>query len=127
MGGTAAIYVAGSAAGPPEGVDGVIALSAPIEFGDLDATEPSASLRVPVLLVAAEGDTSALDSLSLIGDAAQVPPSRRVVVAGAAHGTELLGTDVADDIWVQVSRFLDVIWPGAVTPLALGTPAGAAR
>lgn len=127
MGGTAAITVAGAVDGPPEGVDGVIAFSAPIEFGDLDATGPATALRVPMLLVAAEGDTSALDSLGLIAEAARVPDGRRVVVAGAAHGTELLDSEAAAEIWLQVSGFLEVIWPGTAVPLALEGPPGATR
>jgi len=117
MGGTASIVAAGED-GTPEGIDGVIALSAPIEFGALHAEDAAASMDVPVLLVAGEGDTSAIDSLKEFGETAQVPEDDQLVVASAAHGTDLLDSSRSQTIWDAITRFVESIWPDVASEAA---------
>jgi alpha-beta hydrolase superfamily lysophospholipase len=111
MGGTASIVAAGAGGEAAANVDAVIALSAPVEFGALHAEDAAASIRVPLLLVAAQGDTSALDSLERIGEAAGVPAPDQVITAGAEHGTELLESPESRAIWRAITRLLEAIWP----------------
>src|SRR5690606_37777803 len=62
MGGTAAIVVA---AGDHD-LAGVIALSAPAQFGELDALDAIEGVDAPLALLAAGDDVSAADSLRLL-------------------------------------------------------------
>ena len=96
MGGTAAIVVA---AEQPAGGElaGVITLSAPAEFGSLDAQEVVGDVAVPLSLIASRGDTSARDSLETLAE-------------GKAHGTDMLTSDSGEQVWQRLLAFLDEIW-----------------
>lgn len=109
MGGTAAIVVA---ADQPAGGElvGVIALSAPAEFGGLDAQEVVGDVAVPLSLIASRGDTSARDSLEKLAEGGSLPQHRTLVVEGRAHGTDLLTSDAGEQVWQWLLAFLDEIW-----------------
>jgi dienelactone hydrolase len=87
MGGTA-VLVAASRIRPA--VAGVVSLSGPAEFGDLDARTVAPGLRVPVLFMAARGDGSFAADARGLYRAAGTREKRLLVLASAAHGTNLL-------------------------------------
>ena len=109
MGGTAAIVVA---AEQPAGGElaGVITLSAPAEFGGLDAQEVVGDVAVPLSLIASRGDTSARNSLETLAESGSLPQDRTLVVEGRAHGTDLLTSDAGEQVWQRLLAFLDEIW-----------------
>ncbi len=109
MGGTAAIVVA---ADQPAGGElaGVIALSAPAEFGGLDAQEVVGDVAVPLSLIASRGDTSARNSLETLAEGGSLPSDRTLVVEGKAHGTDMLTSDAGERVWQRLLAFLDEVW-----------------
>jgi pimeloyl-ACP methyl ester carboxylesterase len=75
---------------------GVAALSAPVEFNGLSASQAATDLEIPLLLVAAEGDSAAgaarqLESLA--GDVAELH-----ILPGSEHGTDVFSGDQADAV-----------------------------
>ena len=94
MGGTAGLIAAASEPvwpgfGEGAGAAGVVTLSAPLAFRGLDARAALPDVRVPVLLLAAEGDQSAVPDAQAM--AAQLGGRSEVVVlSGDRHGTDLL-------------------------------------
>ena len=109
MGGTAAIVVA---AEQPAGGElaGVIALSAPAEFGGLDAQEVVDDVAVPLSLIASRGDTSAHNSLETLAEGGSLPQDRTLVVEGRAHGTDMLTSHAGEQVWQRLLAFLDEMW-----------------
>ena len=87
MGGTASLKVAAS-----QSVAGVVSLSAPVKF--LGVSVEAERIRVPVLLMASEGDRSAKNSVQdlivnrIIGGSQLV--ERVVYAEGNDHGTDIL-------------------------------------
>ena len=109
MGGTAAIVAAaGTAAG--SSLDGVVAISAPVAMRSLDAEAVVAEVRAPLTLVAAEGDVSATESLHDLADRAGLDGSQLLLVAGRAHGTDLLEAPEGSRVRAWVLAFLDRVW-----------------
>lgn len=95
MGGTAAVVVAAGGAGGDVPVAGVVTLSAPARFGDLDAGAAAGSLGVPLLAVAAAGDEPyATDARAL----AAASGGRLLIVDGDEHGTALLEGPAAAEV-----------------------------
>jgi pimeloyl-ACP methyl ester carboxylesterase len=105
MGGTAAIVTA--AADP---VDGVMTLSAPEQFRGLDAEQAVKSVRVPLALVASEGDTSAAQSLETFEDETHIDPQWVLLADGHAHGTDLLTSPAAPAVDRLLTDFLGHVW-----------------
>ncbi|MEV0564332.1 alpha/beta fold hydrolase [Dactylosporangium sp. NPDC050588] len=104
-GGTASL-VAAAAAEPP--VTAAVSLSAPATYAGEDAAAAAARIAVPVLYVAATGETSfAADAQTMYG--ATTDPRRRIaLVPGRLHGTSLL-TVTADgtvEATAAVTEFL---------------------
>jgi pimeloyl-ACP methyl ester carboxylesterase len=87
MGGTA-VLVAAARIRPA--VAGVVSLSGPAVFGDLDARTAVARLRVPVLLVAARLDGPFAAAARGLYAAAATGDKRLLVLGSAAHGSALL-------------------------------------
>lgn len=90
---------------------GVIALSAPVEFRGLDAAEVVPRLVIPMLFIAAEGDSGAdgarrLQQLS--GDTGDLH-----ILPGDEHGTDLLDGAVAEEVWGLLLAFLRETLPAA--------------
>ena len=105
MGGTAAIV---AAADTP--IDGVVALSAPVEMRSLDAEAVVAEVRAPLTLVAAEGDLSAAESLRDLAERAGLRDDEVLLTPGRAHGTDLLATAAGESVRAWVLGFLERVW-----------------
>ncbi len=105
MGGTAAIVVA---AGEP--VDGVVALSAPAAMAELDAATVIADVRAPITLVAAGEDLSGAESLRDLAARADLGDHDVLLMAGRAHGTELLEEPGRETVRGWLLDFLDRVW-----------------
>lgn len=98
MGGTASLVAA-------EAIDtlAIVTLSAPLRFMGLDAASVAGRIQRPVLLIAAEGDTSAFNDLGILERTLPNPDTR--VFDGNAHGTDLL-TDRPESI-EEIIGFLE--------------------
>lgn len=102
MGGTASIIeaAAGSAAG-------VAALSAPQEFQGLDARSSAAKLRAPALFVASRDDPAGAAKAGRAFYEAAEGSRRLEIVAGSAHGTDLLDDpEVGAEVRGLITSFL---------------------
>ncbi|MSQ42205.1 MAG: alpha/beta fold hydrolase [Dehalococcoidia bacterium] len=106
MGGTAALIDA-----PQASVAGVLAISAPGQFGSLDAEAVVAQVRVPLALLASRGDTAAAESLQAMGKLANLDPGCLVLYDGAEHGTTMLTGAHGVEVRRQLRALLDWIWP----------------
>jgi len=104
MGGTAVLSAA-TRISPP--VAGVVSLSGPASFQDVDAGAAVSRLRVPVLLVAGADDHPFVDDARAMYRAAPVRDKRLLVIPGGGHGTSLLefGED-APRVLAAVRRFI---------------------
>lgn len=105
MGGTAAIVVAAD-----EAVDGVAALSAPAAMAELDAATVIAAVQAPVTLVAAGDDLSGAESLRDLAERAGLGEHEVLLMAGRAHGTELLEAPGRETVRGWLLDFLDRVW-----------------
>ena len=105
MGGTAAIVVAAD-----EPVDGVVALSAPAAMAELDAATVIADVRAPITLVAAGEDLSGAESLRDLAARADLGDHDVLLMAGRAHGTELLEAPGRETVRGWLLDFLDRVW-----------------
>jgi pimeloyl-ACP methyl ester carboxylesterase len=85
MGGTAALV-----AGAEIDVAGVAALSAPREFGGLDALPSVRGLGTPALFLVGRQDTEFARDARLLYRATSSPDKALVVTTGSEHGTDLL-------------------------------------
>lgn len=85
MGGTAALVAAGQV-----GADGVAALSAPREFGGLDALPAVRRLEIPALFLVGRQDASFARDARRLHEATTSSNKALVVTSGAEHGTDLL-------------------------------------
>jgi dienelactone hydrolase len=86
MGGTASLVAARSA----PGVVGVVSLSGPEVFGNLDAGEAVRGLEAPLLLLAAKGDGHFPADARTLFRQARSDDKELVLLPGSAHGTALL-------------------------------------
>jgi pimeloyl-ACP methyl ester carboxylesterase len=107
MGGTAALKVA--ARDEFDGlVAGVVAVSAPESFRGLVARDDVGNIKVPILFVASDGDSSAVDSLeSLYARASE--SKEQQVYTGDAHGTELLQSEHAEEFRALLFDFFRTV------------------
>jgi len=87
MGGTA-VVVAGARVRPR--VAGVVDLSGPRSFTDVNALAAVPGLRSPVLFMAAQGDEGFVDDTRALYRAAGTRDKQLVIRGGAAHGVALL-------------------------------------
>jgi pimeloyl-ACP methyl ester carboxylesterase len=85
MGGTAALVAAAKV-----DVDGVAALSAPRQYGGLDALPSVRRLGVPALFLAGRRDTEFARDARLLYRAMKSRDKALVVTTGSEHGTDLL-------------------------------------
>jgi pimeloyl-ACP methyl ester carboxylesterase len=85
MGGTAALVAAGQV-----GADGVAALSAPREFGGLDALPAVRRLEIRALFLVGRQDASFARDARRLHEATTSSDKALVVTSGAEHGTDLL-------------------------------------
>lgn len=87
MGGTASIIVASK-----EKVDGLISISAPIEFKGLSAVGEIEKVQCPKLVIASKGDVSAAQSADILFEEFSEPKSIKIL-DGSAHGTFIFDKD----------------------------------
>ncbi|MBM3140421.1 MAG: alpha/beta hydrolase [Chloroflexi bacterium] len=106
MGASAAIIAASA---EPE-VDGVIALSPPASFGELDVLRAIERRRPAMALIAARGDPSAVDSLQTIARHAGLPARYARLVEGSAHGTAMLDSVSGIVVRRQIDSLLREMW-----------------
>ena len=100
MGGTAALKISAQ-----DDVDGVVTISAPVEFRGLDARGEVANIEAPKLFIASEADRSAaLNADLLFKDASE--PKELVVLNGAAHGTDIFDSETGRELENLLLEFL---------------------
>lgn len=121
MGGTAAI-IAASKPSTPDLVRGVVALSAPLEFGSLSAAEAAQDIEVPVLLLAARDDPSAYQSGAELAATMQLAGEAWSVQPGGEHGTGLLEGVAREGTLQRLGAFLRSIWPEVRLDVSVAAP-----
>jgi pimeloyl-ACP methyl ester carboxylesterase len=122
--GAKASLVAASTLDPPPAA--VVSLSAERTLQGADVLPAAAKLEVPVLFVTARDDTLVGDATSQLYKAAGRSPSRRLeVVAGAAHGTELLGGAAGAKLQSTLVGFLQAHRAAAPATTAVRSPVAA--
>jgi pimeloyl-ACP methyl ester carboxylesterase len=99
MGGTAALIVAAR-----QPVEGVIALSAPVEFRGLSAKDAVTQVMAPKLFVGAEDDAGGPAARELGAMASE--PKEVAVFPGSDHGTDLLQGDQGVAVLARMKEFL---------------------
>ncbi len=100
MGGTASLIVAAR-----EDVAGVVTVSAPARFEDLNAEEVVGQVGERKLLIASEGDSSAMTSLERLFEQAPEPKEEKVF-EGSEHGTNLLEGEHGEELKAAIMAFL---------------------
>jgi pimeloyl-ACP methyl ester carboxylesterase len=103
MGGTA---VLASAAENP-GIDGVVSISAPTEFGGVDALEAVASLEGPVLFIAAADDPQYSDEAQALYRATRTQAKEIDIFHDGGHGTDMLSSAFGPDVTKLILGFLE--------------------
>lgn len=103
MGGTASLIVA---ARRSEEVRGVVSVSTPVDFIGISLTEER--IQVPVLLMAADGDGSAMESLNDMITRGIVGPQAEssIYEESEDHGTNLLKGDHGEAVRDRILSFL---------------------
>jgi pimeloyl-ACP methyl ester carboxylesterase len=105
MGGTAAIVVAAE-----ESVDGVISLSGPSRIRSLDAIKAIQRINVPLGLVAASEDLSAMNAFETLSKGNRLGTITELIVPGRAHGSEILESIKSAELRRWILDFLSMIW-----------------
>ncbi|WP_028805646.1 alpha/beta hydrolase family protein [Streptomyces sp. 142MFCol3.1] len=101
-GGTASL-VAASRIRPA--VTAVVSLSGPGVYGDMDATKAVPELTMPVYLLAASGDGRFADDARTLHKLAKKSHGEKLeMVAGAAHGSDILLQQPS--VWDEVKNFI---------------------
>jgi alpha-beta hydrolase superfamily lysophospholipase len=96
--------VLSAAALSPRPVNGVISFASPQVFGRVDALAASRVLRVPALIISAEGDDNFPDEARALYEACGSPNKRLAIVPGTRHGAPVLrdpSTRQLVDAWIQ--------------------------
>ena len=103
MGGTASLKVAGHSEGS---VAGVVSLSAPLDFKGLSVRDDR--VRVPALLIATEGDGSAMESIRRMVEGGVVTEAAQRVIYDKTgdHGTDILNGENGADAASKILAFL---------------------
>jgi pimeloyl-ACP methyl ester carboxylesterase len=122
--GAKASLVAATTLDPPPAA--VVSLSAERTLQGTDVLPAAAKLQVPVLFVSARDDSLVGDATGQFYEAASKSPSRRLeVVAGAAHGTELLGGAAGAKLQSILVGFLQAHETAAPATTTLQSPVAA--
>ncbi|MCZ4118033.1 alpha/beta hydrolase family protein [Streptomyces sp. H39-S7] len=100
-GGTS-VLTAAAKVQPP--ADAVVSLSAPEQYGQMDAAAAVPGLTAPILYMAADGDAAFAESTKALSKAsAKAKENSLLIVTGAHHGVSML--DDAEN-WAKVTAFL---------------------
>lgn len=103
--GALAVLAAGAELQPPPA--GVIAMSAPERYLDVDALASMPRLRAPVLFLVSEGDVRFLPAAKDLNAAAASTDKRLVILKGFDHGTDLLQFDQSEQVERLLLDFVD--------------------
>jgi alpha-beta hydrolase superfamily lysophospholipase len=103
--GALAVLAAGGELDPPPA--GVIAMSAPGSYGDVDALRAVPRLRAPVLFLVSEGDVRFVPAAKDLFAAAGSADKRLETLKGFDHGTDLLQFDQSEKVERLLLEFLD--------------------
>jgi pimeloyl-ACP methyl ester carboxylesterase len=100
MGGTAALIVASQV-----DASGVVSISSPAQFQELDAESAVAGIEEPKLFITSADDVPAARSLETFWELAAAPKEQHVY-EGGEHGTELFAGEHAADLQRRLIAFL---------------------
>lgn len=103
--GALAVLAAGAELEPPPA--GVIAMSAPERYLDVDALGSMPRLRAPVLFLVSEGDVRFVPGAKDLNAAAASTDKRLVILKGFDHGTDLLQFDQSEQVERLLLDFVD--------------------
>lgn len=101
MGGTASLLLA-----ERDPVAGVVSISSPATYQEIDAVAGVDQIRAPKLFIASEDDTPARLSLEELWPAA-IAPKDQALFEGNAHGTDLFASPVAAEFEQRLTDFLE--------------------
>ena len=101
---------AGIVAAADDSAIGVLGLSAPSEFADIDAVGAIHHLEQRVALLASEGDLSARQSIHDFRLHAAIPSARIVMLKGIDHGETLLTGERRREATAAFRRLLAELW-----------------
>lgn len=109
MGGTASVIAAST-----EKVDGVVTLSAPVEFMGLNATQAVGRVTAPKYFIASTGDKAAAETAGRLyrGSA---PPREIEIIPGDRHGTNILKGPKGEELATKIIAFLEKGFSGATS------------
>ncbi len=102
LGGTASLAAATLAPAPA----GIISLSGPAAFGSMDGAGAVGKVDVPLLLVAAKGDTAFSGDQQIVYDAALTADKQVVIVSGFDHGVDLVAYEARARVKSLIFAFL---------------------
>ena len=91
---------------------GVATLSAPVQFQGLSAEEAVPRLQIPLLFIAAEGDSGASGARDLQGLAGG--RGTLVILPGSDHGTDLFAGSQAEEAWRLLLDFIQESMPTTI-------------
>ena len=100
MGGTATLV-----AGPRLDAAGIVSISSPSQFPDIDAETTVGDITSPKLFITSEDDVPASRSQEDFWKLAQ-PPKEQHVYPGDAHGTDILATENGPDLEQRIIDFM---------------------
>jgi pimeloyl-ACP methyl ester carboxylesterase len=105
MGGTASLLVA-----EREPVLGLVSISSPATYQEIDALAAVDKILAPKLFIASEDDLPAMRSLEELW-AEAVAPKEQALFEGDAHGTDLFAAPVAEDFEERMTDFIEANTP----------------
>lgn len=101
------------AASEDASITGVIALSPVAHFGGMNVIRAVQDRQPPLVLMAAEGDVSAVDSMRQVEAAAHLPPSDVRIYPGDSHGAAMLTSSIAPLVTRHIATLLQTMWPAS--------------
>jgi pimeloyl-ACP methyl ester carboxylesterase len=107
MGGTASLLVA-----EREPVLGLVSISSPATYQEIDAVAGVDLIDAPKLFIASEDDLPAMRSLEELW-AEAVAPKEQALFEGDAHGTDLFAAPAAEEFEQRMTDFLEANTPSS--------------
>lgn len=105
MGGTAVLVAGGASA--PEGLAGVISMSGPSVFGDLDAGAAVRRLELPVLFVVARTDAPFATEARQMHRSAATDDKQLMVLPAGSHGSAMLAPPEDPGVRKAILTFIE--------------------
>ena len=107
MGGTASLLVA-----EREPVLGLVSISSPATYQEIDALASVDTIRAPKLFIASEDDLPAMRSLEELW-AEAVAPKEQALFEGDAHGTDMFAAPAAAEFEQRMTDFIEANTPSS--------------